>query len=393
MDKSCCAEATACRSDPACSLEADCLSQCGDDGACRARCAQFYNRGDALIHLNTCRETSCSAECELSCGGFGYAVQGCEACVQSNCCGAAKACAKNVDCQRLDLCRTNCLAGSTTCPPACDDQFAAGKSDFEPWNNCVQNTCATACQAGKAWQCLDDRIPWPHPRSLSAFTFSITIVDLVTENPYAGASVRACQGIDFSCDKPLDQSVTDSTGLVSLTVPAGSVGFTGYLEITGGDNGTGMGPDSAIFPALYYPVPPIIAPGWRGRLQFVSTGDLPVLAAFTTVAIDPTRGHFAANAVDCNFTNAGGVSLTADTQEANPGDMEIQRFYFVNGVPNIHATETDPLTSIAGFVNLPANSTLITATSTAAGGKQLGTYTYNIRAGWFTTSSFPPAGR
>jgi hypothetical protein len=192
---------------------------------------------------------------------------------------------------------------------------------------------------------------------------------------------------------PVDQDTTDSTGLVSLTVPSGSVGFNGYLEITGGDNGTGMGMPSPIFPAMYYPVPPIVSPGWRGRLQFVSASDLPVLAVFTGVDIDPMRGHFAANAVDCNFSAAGGVSFTANAIAANPNDPKLKTFYFINGIPNTHATETDPLTSIAGFVNLPPGSTLVSATSAAAGGKKMGTYTYNIRPGWFTTSSFPPADR
>src|SRR5258705_14009208 len=43
MDRNCCTEATACRGDAACALEIDCLSDCGDEGTCRARCTQFYN--------------------------------------------------------------------------------------------------------------------------------------------------------------------------------------------------------------------------------------------------------------------------------------------------------------------------------------------------------------
>jgi hypothetical protein len=391
MDQNCCAETTACENDPACKLEFDCLYQCGDDGACRARCTQFYNRGEPLIQVTGCRERSCSAECGLSCGGFGYAVPGCDECVRQSCCGAAKACAGNDDCQRLDLCRTNCLAGSTNCPPACDQQFAAGTADYAPWLNCVQNTCATACAPGKGWQCLDNPTPWPKPTGLGNITFSANIVDLLSENPYSGALVKACKKLDLDCADPLDMNMTDATGLVSLTVPAGSVGFDGYLEITGGDNGTNADAGaSPIFPALYYPVPPIVSPGWRGRLQFISASDLSLLAVFVTVDIDPARGHFAANASDCNFSNAGGVSFTADAVTANPNDMKIKGFYFINGVPNIHATETDALTSIGGFVNLPPGSTLISATSSAAGGKKMGTITYNIRAGWFTTSSFPP---
>jgi hypothetical protein len=394
MDQSCCDELTACKGDPACELEFDCQFKCGDNGACRARCNQFYNRGEPIIAVGACRERSCSAECGLSCGGFAYAVPGCDDCVRSNCCAAAKACAANDNCQKLDLCRSNCLPGSTNCPPSCDSQFASGQSDYGPWFNCVQNTCAMACAPGKGWQCLDTSNSWPRPSSIDDFTFSVTIVDLLSENPYVGATVKACPQVDFTCARPIDQGTTDSTGLVSLTVSSGLVGFNGYLEITGGDNGTGMGEGSQIFPALYYPVPPIVSPGWRGRLQFVSAGDLPVLAVFTTVQIDPMRGHFAANAVDCNFSAAGGISFTASAIEINPNDTEIKTFYFVSNQPTIRATETDPLNPIAGFVNLPPGSNLITATYvTDAGAKKVASVNYNIRAGWFATSSFPPAAR
>jgi len=284
------------------------------------------------------------------------------------------------------------LSGSTSCPPACEAQFPDGKDDYAPWLDCVQNTCANACTAGKNWQCLDTVILWPKPKGLGDFTFSATIVDLLSEKPYVGATVKACAKLDFGCDAPIDQGVTDSAGIVSLTVHAGSVGFDGYLELTGGDNGTGSGAGSALYPALYYPVPPIVAPGWRGRLQFISAGDLPALAAFTLVDIDPMRGHFATAAADCNFANAGGVSFTDDALLKHPDDTEIKRFYFINGTPTTSATETEALTAIGGFVNLPPGSALIDA-YLGPGGRKIGEFTYNIRAGWFTTSTFPPPGR
>jgi len=390
MDRNCCTEASACQVDSSCNTAFDCLARCADDGACRARCAQFYNRDDALLQVNTCREKSCSTECGLSCGGFGYSVPGCDSCIRSTCCDLATACARNDDCQRLDLCQTNCLAGSTSCSADCEAQFPNGTNAYGPWLDCVQNACASSCQSGGNWACLDGSVLWPKPRTLGPLTFSVTVADLQTEKPYAHAHVRACAKIDVECSSPLDESDTDATGLVSLTVPTGS-GFEGYLEITGGDNGNGKdNMPSPIYPAMWYPVPPVIAQGWRGRIQFISQADLPLLALFTTVDIDPTRGHFAANAVDCNFTIAGGVSFSADSIEADPGDKAIKTFYFVGGLPNIHAAATEPGTGIGGFVNLPAHGTVVTATATTADNKKLGSLSINIRAGWFTTTSFPP---
>jgi hypothetical protein len=217
-------------------------------------------------------------------------------------------------------------------------------------------------------------------------TFSVAIADLLSERPYAGSLVKACNKLDAQCALPIDQSTTDSDGLVSLTVPAGSDGFSGYLDITGGDNGSVDGGTSPIFPALWYPVPPIVSPGLRQRIQFVSAADLPTLGALTRAEIDPTRGHFAANALDCNLIAAGGVSFTADV-----ADDKTRSFYFVGGVPNISATSTDPQTAIGGFVNLPGNQlALITATATQDGNKKIGSLVFHIRPGSFTTTSLPP---
>jgi hypothetical protein len=83
----------------------DCLFDCGDDGACRAPRASLQPRQRA-DRLDGCREKSCAATCGLSCGGFGYVVPGCDSCVRAKCCGRRRRCAKNIDCQKLDLCRT-----------------------------------------------------------------------------------------------------------------------------------------------------------------------------------------------------------------------------------------------------------------------------------------------
>jgi len=394
MDNSCCTQAMACHDDASCDVEFDCLLQCGDDGACRARCTQFYNRADSLLEVSACREKSCAAECGLSCGGLGYSVPNCDTCVRSTCCALGSACAKNVECLKVDLCRSNCLQGSMTCPPECDATYPAGTSDYAAWLDCTQNVaaCGAACQTGHGWECLDTPAPWPRPKNSGNFTFSVGVADLLSERPYVGAVVKACKKLDPRdplCLMPLDQSVTDQNGVVSLTVPAGSVGFDGYLDITGGDNGAGQGAPSPIFPAVWYPTPPVISGGYRGKLQFVSTADLPLLGAITGADIDPTRGHLAVNALDCNFTPAAGVSFAADT-----ADQMTRSFYFVSGVPSTSAGETDPQTGIGGFINLPANKLVfITATSPIpgdAGKKKMGSLTFNIRPGAFTTSSVPP---
>jgi len=385
MDSKCETEARACHADSSCDPEFDCFLDCGDDGACRSRCATYYSRTDAVIGINSCREKSCAAECATSCGNLSYSAEDCDKCVHATCCEIASACAKNPECTRLDVCRNNCLAGSTTCPPDCEAQHPDGVADFGKWNDCTQNACAQACVTGKAWSCLDTTIVWPKPRTLGTITFSVTIVDLLLEKPYARAAVKACPRNDPLCTNPSKQGVADDNGLVELTVPGGSNGFDGYLDITGGDSSGGDGgTPSPIFPAIWYPAPPIISGGWRGRVQFPSASEIPLLAALVGTTIDPTRGHFAANASDCNFSEAPGVTFAADS-----ADMNTQSFYFLNGNPDTSAKQTDGVSGIGGFVNLPARFARITANSTVAG-KSLGAQQFNIRAGTFTTSSFAP---
>jgi len=381
MDRSCCDEAMACRNDVACDPSFDCLATCGSDGDCRAQCATFYTQPAALFGIGTCRETNCAAECGLSCGGFGYRVPGCDACVRSMCCSLAAACAKNPACVRLDSCRTNCLAGSTSCPLQCDRENPDGVTDYSLWFDCTETVCSTSCQPGTVWQCIDSPIRWPKPKgTLVELTFSFNIIDLLAEKPFVGAKVKGCAKLDPNCESPLDDDVSDAAGTVSLTVPVGNVGFDGYVDISGGDSGGG----NPIYPTIWYPLPYIVSPGSRGNVQFVSQAGFTFLAdQIVRIPVDPARGHFAANAQDCLFSAAGGISFAAAT-----ADTITRTFYFVGGIPNSAGTQTDSQTAIGGFVNLPAQLTLVTATN--AEGKKIAAPNFFIRAGTMTTTSLPP---
>jgi hypothetical protein len=383
MDQNCCPEATACHDDPACDPAWDCNMTCGDDGACRARCTTFFTRANTLVDVNVCREKSCRAECGLSCGGFGYTAPGCSACVKQTCCSTAADCAQNGDCVKLDVCRSNCIAGSSTCPPECERTYSGGVAELAPWIDCVQNMCSDACQPGRNWQCLESKTPWLKPKSAGEITFALSIVEIVSEKPFVGHTLKACSKFDKDCANPLSTAVTNEDGFGALTVPAGSVGFDGYVDITGVDPGDG----SAIFPAIWYPSPNIVSSGWRGRVQFVSNASLQSLAALTGAIIDPARGHFAAAAQDCNFAAAGGVTFDADTK-----DDKTTVFYFVGGIPKTGALQTDPLSGIGGYINLPTDRvSLVTArVQVADTSKVVGSVAYILRPGTFTTTSIPP---
>jgi hypothetical protein len=221
---------------------------------------------------------------------------------------------------------------------------------------------------------------------VTTLTFSVTFVDFSSEQPFVGSMVMACDKLDFTCASPLAQSMTDDTGLVSLTVPSGIDGFDGYLDVTGGQvAGTG-GP---VFPSIWYPVPYVVADGWRGRTLLLSMDDFEGILAATGTTPDPTRGHLALNAVDCLFGPAPGVSFTVDS-----ADSQTVGYYLVNGVPVTTATATDA-SGIGAFGNLPVTggARLVVAKAFAgnAGGQSLGALSFIIRPGTVSTSSsFPP---
>jgi hypothetical protein len=191
MDANCCTEASACHADPSCDPAFDCNTNCGDDATCRARCTTFFTRAPTLVDVTVCRESKCKTECGLSCGGFGYNAPGCSACVKQTCCSIASDCAMNGDCVKLDLCRTNCLAGSSTCPPECEAIYPGGVDNHRDWVDCVENTCSDGCASGHNWSCLDAKPAWFKPKSAGPITFSVTIVDILTEKPFVGSTIKA----------------------------------------------------------------------------------------------------------------------------------------------------------------------------------------------------------
>jgi hypothetical protein len=383
MDQSCCAEARGCAGDPACKEASDCLASCGD-AACRARCGAFYALPDTLIALRSCRVQKCATACDSSCGEYASSIASCQKCLQTSCCSQGSTCAADAACAALGLCTSNCFA-AMSCPTDCQTKYPQGIADFSAWSSCTDQ-CASKCQPGQSWACLDSAILWPKPKAVGSITFSVTFVDFSTERPFVGAAVKACGKLDFSCATPLAQSTTDGTGLVAVTVPAGLAGFDGYLDVSGGKiDGTG----SSTYPALWYPVPFVVSDGWRGRTQLLSADEFPGLAVVTNTTLDPTRGHFATNAVDCALSPAAGVSFVADS-----ADQKTQSYYLVGGVPVVTATATDQ-SGIGGFINLPtslpARLVVVRAFSGSANGKSMGSLTFIIRPGTVTAmSTYPP---
>jgi hypothetical protein len=274
------------------------------------------------------------------------------------------------------------MLGMETCAQQCANAFPDGVTAFGEWTSCVQNTCAPACRGGNSWECLHTLVYWPWPTSLGDIEISFGLVDFGAEQPFVGTTVKSCNEGDYGCTDPIDTQVTDALGRVTLIAKAGNIGFTGFLEVDGGNLG---GTGSPIYPALWYVNPPYVTGGWKGNLQFLASDSLPQLAGYMGVTLDPSLGHLAVDVLDCDYKPAPGVSLTIESGGGNA----YTGFYYRGQLPDTAATQTDSLTAIGGFVNLSPGQLVLTATR-VEDATPIGTITVQIRSGTMTASTFPP---
>jgi hypothetical protein len=382
MDQRCCNEAKLCAGEPACEESSECLAPCTDD-ACRVRCAQFYSSPDTLLGLRACRTQQCADACGSTCGEFTTPVPSCQACRQASCCTPGTACAANADCTELDLCLATCSPNGGLCASDCESNHAAGAPAHDVLSRCVDQ-CSSSCPVGQSWECLSNLPPWPKPKTVGDITFSLTLEDFGTESPLVGAMVKACAKLDYACAMPIQQVQSGIDGKVQFKVPTGLGGFDGFLDVKGGQFADSHSPS---YPALVYLLPFIIADGYRGRTQILSVDELQTLAGGAGVELDPARGHFAANAVDCSFAPAPGVSFAVGNAQVGTTDPLTSPFYLV-GVPVVGASQATDSSGIGGFLNLQGG--VLATVRTSFNGNQVAKVTFVIRAGTVTTTTLLP---
>jgi hypothetical protein len=377
LDKKCCQAASDCADDPACKAAYQCVKECDpDDSDCATWCLGSYARPDSLAVLTACASSSCSEQCGVKCGGaLPVGATTCDACVRSKCCDENAACAEDEACIEVESCNHRCLpAGSPNCSNLCTMQSETGANEYATRNACISAKCATECDTGSDWSCLDHPQPARKPLSLEAIEFHMTLVEFAQETPYEGVLVKACSRMDLPCDKVLASDTTKSDGSFDLTVPSGADGFDGYLDLSG----------PSIYPTIYYIQPAVTVGGYRGRLALPSATLITGLTTAIGAKLDPDRGLLALVPYDCTLSPAPGVTLDIST-----ADESTTTYYFVNNAPSPAATQTDAAPAIGGAVNLPAQLALVTATANSVG-KKSAQLNFNIRAGTLTAGSIPP---
>lgn len=234
--------------------------------------------------------------------------------------------------------------------------------------------CANAvCELDPAWACLGVA----PPASTQAPPYQVTVAtrDLVTQMPFANASIKVCRKLDVDCSMPVDTAVTDANGGATFTI--GTAAFAGYLLVEA---------DGAV-PTLSFFNPAI------DHDQTLPSVSLPSPTAYAGLLFQlgqqPSAGHgnVVISAQDCTGVPAAGVHFATSS-----GDSTTASFYSVGvgGLPTTAATATDA-GGYGGLINVPAGAVTVTGTLESPHA-DLGTVSLLVREGAITYSRFVPLG-
>lgn len=359
LEKSCCPEANACASGPACRGLEGCLGACSGDPTCRARCVDAHRIGPDPFEtdLASCLATHCAEPCALTCGGLAQdygadAAAGCQTCMLNHVCNPALACAQDRECQAVAWCRqSNPYLDSVE---ACDGVHDAGADAFAAFSGDLSNSCPTTCSLGNQWYCVGN-LPQPTlsspPVEASAYFY-----EYLTNQPVANATVTACSENDVGCSRTLSTATTDDAGLATVRFPGNMQAFgpTGYVQVTGAN----------LFPTLVF---------WGYSLT-----QRAVLWIFDTIhverrqpAVSPSPGP--GRSLDSRAGRRRRVGLRQHarlwrTFEIEPSNPDTRIFHVSGGAISLTAASTDS-TGGALIVNVPVstNTVQITATPNALG--------------------------
>jgi hypothetical protein len=232
---------------------------------------------------------------------------------------------------------------------------------------CKEKVCVTpAAPPDPKWSCIGKVEPL---MSGGMVTLKVQLVDLVTENPANGLTVKLCKTFDPDCMSPISTPTPDAMGFVSVTVASD---FQGFLEVT----------DASMYyyNALVF-LDPVATPENEVFLV-VPTSQGMTFAKGANVSLDTTAGIVTVRTADCQSKPSAGVSVTLA-----PHGGETPFFVF-GSVVTTDGTETD-LAGNAGFVNVTPGAVNLVATL-GPGGKEIGKVSTLARANTLTFQILGP---
>jgi hypothetical protein len=233
-----------------------------------------------------------------------------------------------------------------------------------------------------SWACVGS-VNWPATNWPAATTEPLTVTqpyyNFDTGDRLPGIWTVPCNRIDPACAHPLTSpQLTDEGGVVSFPL---YYGFNGYF----------LSLWDASLPMMLYINPPAYTPAPQVVGAMVPTDSLEegyraLTAGLTGVSptLDPARGHVMVAAYDCNGQPAPGVTISLS--HADPQTVQL---YYMSGLPNASATETDA-TGFYVALNVPTGAQTITMTL-AATGKELSSASIYVAAAYISQINMPPS--
>jgi hypothetical protein len=226
------------------------------------------------------------------------------------------------------------------------------------------------------WDCLSDPGQRPPPSASTAWV-RVPVCDalLGCSVPPRGLNARLCAKLDPTCASPIPTAITYDRGAFEFEVATGTLGFDGYLSISGpialctdqdtfGDASGAlcamlpecdpMAPDARCSMPVYLNTleffnPPIIADRELAPLTLVTIQASLGIARATGTLVDPTTtGSLLPTVLDCDGVPAEGVTFSME----NPQAETIRLMYVENSIPSVTRSQTD-LTGSGVFIGVP----------------------------------------
>jgi len=216
-----------------------------------------------------------------------------------------------------------------------------------------------------AWSCLD--APPPTPARRSTVTYTVTLVDSVTNAPPAGLSVQACDDVDVTCSRPATSKTgPGADGRVRLSMPQG---FDGFFEIL----------SDTTLPTRLYTDGTLSADADGATLELIDEMSVVSLASVVGVELRADSGLVLARAFNCKEELTSGVEFSNDT-----GGVV---FAFIDGLPI--ETATTGAEGLVVFANVPKGFTFIEG-AVAGTGRLMGSTTAEVRPGYVIYADVRP---
>ena len=154
----------------------------------------------------------------------------------------------------------------------------------------------TPLENATTWGCLQ-RPPASNSQARDTVSYTVRIVDSITNEPPPGLVVQACDDIDLDCARPVSpRTGVSPDGRVRISL---AQGFDGYFEVL----------SETTLPTRLYP-DGILDDDVDGvLLELIDEQTALALAAGAGVELEPDTGLVLARAFDCQGTLSSGIRL------------------------------------------------------------------------------------